>query len=452
MAPLSETSETTMPKLTKTAVDAIKTPEVGDAWVWDSELEGFGVRIQKSGRKTFVVRYRMRNGLRTQRKLTICRCTDMPPEKARDEARKVFAKVAQGEDPAALRKSEKSPAATVERLFEGYIASLVAKNKSSAGDVRVVLLKGKINAGDAFGRNRPASEVTTKEVMAFLAAYHGRGKLRMADKSRGIISAAYSWALKSTNDYTVKGNDDWGLMINPAACIATDQKSKVARDRNLTADQIRRFWIATESGNSGFSTQSAACLRLIATCGQRVLETLRVTGSEIDLQNATWNMPKEKTKMKKFPHIIPLPAMAVEIFRMLIDKHGNGPLFPGSAGNAHLNHCVVSNILQKWCQSEDVDFEAFTPRDLRRTWKSRTHDAGIDRFTRDLLQQHAKGDTSSKHYDRADYLPQERMAMTLWNDWLEACVKGKPMDDFIPAFRMNSSPAMQNAPALKLVA
>jgi hypothetical protein len=60
----------------------------------------------------------------------------------------------------------------------------------------------------------------------------------------------------------------------------------------------------------------------------------------------------------------------------------------------------------------------FQPRDLRRTWKSRAHDAGVDRFTRDLIQQHAKGDTGSKNYDRADYLPQMRAAMTKWNDWL----------------------------------
>ncbi|WNL50865.1 integrase [Xanthomonas phage Murka] len=55
---------------------------------------------------------------------------------------------------------------------------------------------------------------------------------------------------------------------------------------------------------------------------------------------------------------------------------------------------------------------------MRRTWKSRTHDAGISRETRDLIQQHAKNDTGSKSYDRADYLPQMREAMSKWADWL----------------------------------
>lgn len=67
---------------------------------------------------------------------------------------------------------------------------------------------------------------------------------------------------------------------------------------------------------------------------------------------------------------------------------------------------------------------AFTSRDLRRTWKSRAHDAGVDRFTRDLIQQHAKSDTGSKNYDRADYVPQMREAMAKWSAWLGIVLSG----------------------------
>ena len=50
-------------------------------------------------------------------------------------------------------------------------------------------------------------------------------------------------------------------------------------------------------------------------------------------------------------------------------------------------------------------------------------DAGIDRFTRDLIQQHAKNDTGSKNYDRADYLPQMQEAMGKWSAWLTAVLE-----------------------------
>ena len=93
-----------MQKITKTLIDATKPPAAGESWLWDSELKGFGVRIQSSGHKSYVVRYRTKDSERKQRKMTICRCSDAAPEKARGLARDVFAKVAGGNDPVAERK------------------------------------------------------------------------------------------------------------------------------------------------------------------------------------------------------------------------------------------------------------------------------------------------------------------------------------------------------------
>ncbi|MNP22102.1 hypothetical protein D3C76_1147560 [compost metagenome] len=84
--------------------------------------------------------------------------------------------------------------------------------------------------------------------------------------------------------------------------------------------------------------------------------------------------------------------------------------------------------MRRWCGEKVGPLPAFQPRDLRRTWKSRSHDAGIDRFTRDLIQQHAKSDTGSKHYDRAVYLPQMRAAMKLWDAYLIKVLAGQPSE------------------------
>ncbi len=93
-------------KLTRTLVDKTEAPATGDVWIWDTELNGFGLRVQAGGRKTYVIRYRTKDAARTQRKMVIARCSDMPPEKARELARKEFAKVAEGLDPAAERKPD----------------------------------------------------------------------------------------------------------------------------------------------------------------------------------------------------------------------------------------------------------------------------------------------------------------------------------------------------------
>src|ERR1700741_3132160 len=111
-----------MPKITKSLVDAAKAPDQkGDNWIWDTELQGFGVRIQFGGRKTYVLRYRTKDAKRTQRKMTICRVADAPPDKARQTARDIFMQIAAGADPAEERRPARETEITVEAMFKGYI-------------------------------------------------------------------------------------------------------------------------------------------------------------------------------------------------------------------------------------------------------------------------------------------------------------------------------------------
>lgn len=419
-----------MPKLTKTLVDNAPTPAAGDAWIWDSELEGFGVRIQASGRKTYVIRYRTRDAKRTQRKMTICRCSDMPPDKARDQARKEFAKVADGQDPAAERKPElaKPSKATVERMFEGYVAHMRAKGRASVDEVERALLKAKNNAADALGRDTPAKDVPAIKIVDYLAGFYKAGHHGAADKHRSYIGSAYTWAMQSANDYKATERQDWGIERNPVVEIPRDDEATNTRDRNLAASEIRTVWEAATDGNGGFSLEIESLIKIMICCGQRVQETLRLEGKEVDLDAGLWNMPAHKTKLRKYPHVVPLPKQAIPILRRLIEKHGDGYLFASRSGSSIdvIQVRSVSQAVRRWLDTDGVDLEAFQPRDLRRTWKSRAHDAGVDRFTRDLIQQHAKNDTGSKHYDRAEYLPQKQEAMRKWGDWLEGVLYDKP--------------------------
>lgn len=412
-------------KLTKNFVDNLTAPEKGEAWFWDAELDGFGVRIQESGRKTYVVRYRTRDAKRTQRKVTICRCSDMPPDRARDQARKLFSQVAEGADPAAELKKAQPSRATVSRMFEGYVAAMRKLGKVSATEVERALLLAKNNAAAALGRDRPAADVTPADVVAYVSGFYEAGHRGAADKHRSYIASAFAWAMQSANDYTTKGAEDWGLVRNPGADVAKDPGAIKTRDRALTVAELRTLWAATGPGMPHFSIEMGSAVRLLICCGQRVQETLRVDGAEIDLEAALWRMPAHKTKGKLREHVIPLPAQARSVLEVLIDQNGNGPLFPPRAGakGRRTAHSSVNQAVRRWYLRPDVVVAPFQARDLRRTWKSRAHDAGVDRFTRDLIQQHAKNDTGSKSYDRADYNPEMRAAMDKWSAWLAANVE-----------------------------
>lgn len=412
-----------MPKLTKTTVDAIK-PAAADTWVWDSEVPGFGVRCTPAGRKTYVARWRNADG--KQRKMALARCCDMPVDKARDLARKTFSQVAEGADPMEQRRPTPAPSAapatTVEAMFQAFADSRKAKGRASADEVERALLKAENNAADALGRTKAASAVTPADITAYVAGIFKAGHRGAADKHRSYIHSAYEWAIKSTNDYTDDHRRDWGITTNPAAAVPRDAGAVGTRDRNLDAAELKALWGAMRPGNNRFAPETAACVRVLVACGQRVQETLRLEAHEIDLQERLWRMPAHKTKLGKYPHDIPLPEAIIPDLKLMLALHPQGYVFAGRDGGL-MPHQSIGQALARW---NDSEIAHFTPRDLRRTWKSRAHDAGIDRFTRDLIQQHAKSDTGSKNYDRAVYLPQMREAMKKWGAWIADNLEDKP--------------------------
>lgn len=405
--------------LTKTQIDAAIRDCQGETVLNDgTRNRGEGslrLRIRATGKGTTATwfAYWKKEGERGKKQIGFY------PDMTLADARTKF-----GDDIRPLVKSSPKPKAaiefqgqapTVESLFQKYVDHLKARDAGSAGHVENVLLKGKYNAADQLGRSKLAGDVTPGDIRAPLSAAAKRGALRTADIQRTYMSSAFGWAMKSTNDYTQEVTYDWGIQSNPVMAVPKDKRANKERSRNLSPEEMASVWAALTAEGSG------DCARLVMLCGQRVQETIKVDGSEVDTKRGLWTIPAHKTKGRKKPHFIPLPPQANEIFKRLKGWYGDGPLFPPRTGSkAHrMGFLAVSHhIASLTCCAP------FQARDLRRTWKSRMGDgAGVDRFTRDLIQQHARGDTGGKHYDFSDYLPQMRAAMAKWGKWFEVNVE-----------------------------
>lgn len=298
---------------------------------------------------------------------------------------------------------------TIQRLFDAYTDRMAADGKVSAEEVRRCLGF----AAQAIGVNRLAGDIEAADVSAYLGKLYANGTPVAADRVRAYLSAAFNFGLKSANDYRQEQRQDWGLKMNPVAAVPKDTEASQPRDRALTRAEIGKLWAGFTDDR--FAPETVAAVRLLLCTGQRVLELLRVEAHEVDLDDAVWRMPSEKTKTQQAPHDVPLPELALPLFEGLLRQRRRGFLF-GS-----MEHQTVNRALTRWLSSGVIPH--FQTRDLRRTWKSRAGDAGIDRFTRDLIQQHARGDTGSIHYDRFDYMPKMREAMTKWGNWLSAAVE-----------------------------
>jgi hypothetical protein len=94
-------------KLTKSAIDALPTPEKEIVY-WDIACPGFGVKVTPKGRKVFIVLYRAGGAGSGLRKYTIGPYGRVTLHQARGAALKIFAARAEGRIP---RQRNSRPAA-----------------------------------------------------------------------------------------------------------------------------------------------------------------------------------------------------------------------------------------------------------------------------------------------------------------------------------------------------
>ena len=86
--------------LTRRAIEALRPQR--QAWIaWDTQVTGFGVRVQPTGTKSYIINYRPGGGGRAapNRRIAIGRVDSMAPDTARRRARELLDQVARGADP-----------------------------------------------------------------------------------------------------------------------------------------------------------------------------------------------------------------------------------------------------------------------------------------------------------------------------------------------------------------
>jgi integrase len=110
-----------MVKITKRVVEAAEAREK-DYVIWDDELPGFGLRIFTSGKRSYVIQYRIRG---RSRRYTIGLRGAWAPETARREAKVQLGRVAGGDDPVEDRELDHR-AISVKELCIRYLADLQA--------------------------------------------------------------------------------------------------------------------------------------------------------------------------------------------------------------------------------------------------------------------------------------------------------------------------------------
>lgn len=407
-------------KLTKRTVDALTYTGTGNGacYAWDSEVKGFGVRVYPGGRKAFLVAYRA--GPR-KRFLTLGTFgKDLTADEARKLAIATLGDVVRGTDPAAVREqkaAESLPTGTLRELLDEYAGTLA--NPRTAADARQSFA---LNITHRLG-SKPARDVTTKDVEGALGKVRARGALAVERNLFRFLHAAFEFA---------RGNegrrDRYRAQSNPVA-EAERPAPGPAGNREMSAGEIRELWLRLDS--AGMAPETATVFRLLLLTGQRVEEIMGARWSEIDFERRVLDIPPERLKTgakTRRGHVVPLPDMALELLATLPRV---GPcVFPKRADPENpMPFRSLSQAARRLCDDPDNPFPAFTPRDIRRSIKTRFSEIGVLKEIRDRVQNHALHDVASKHYDRFDYLADKKAALEGWQWEVHRILADKPATD-----------------------
>ncbi|HRB97293.1 MAG TPA: tyrosine-type recombinase/integrase [Nitrosomonas sp.] len=257
-----------------------------------------------------------------------------------------------------------------------------------------------------------ASDVTKKDILKILHEITERNAYAMADKMRSYLSAMFNYGINfDDTSESITHGIEFFIESNPVSKVPKIKIENIC-DRSLNEEEVRIFWRALE--NSSMSILRINSFKLMLLCGARVGEIAGLRWKEIDMNDLTINLPSQRTKNKR-AHVIPINKSMLEVISNHPQMHEEF-LFPAINNKEPLKADGFSQAIDRLLMRTEI--EKFTPRDLRRTFKTLTGKAGISIDIRDRLQNHSLNDVSSKHYDRYSYLPEKRAAMDKWNDFL----------------------------------
>nr|DAY61496.1 MAG TPA: Integrase [Caudoviricetes sp.] len=363
-----------------------------------------GVKTYPSGRKTFVYRYFL-NG-----KEKFVNLGDFPSVALAEAIEKASS--------AAKNISEPVKAVTdlssIKQLFDDYIEDQKARGKRSyektQNRINQVLDSEHIDPGML------ARDVTPDHIKRVLSEFISRGAKAGANKVRANLHAIFNFGLFADNDpANIDNKTIYGLERNPVSVVPAQRGVDKALDRFLPWDELSELLdilhrpASSVPMNSDFAQLLLCCIH---TAGQRPWEIMTNTKSNWDKKGKVLTVPPEISKTGDY-HVIPLSATASSILEEMEKRYPESDfLFPAETAEGHLLSAEYGKQLRKFCEREP--FNKFTPRDIRRTFKTLAGDMGISTEMRDRLQNHKRPGVSAKHYDRYDYLKEKREIIEEW--------------------------------------
>ncbi len=354
-------------KLTKKAIDSFHYEGDGKSRDvrWDGEVSGLGLRLYPSGRKSFVLSYRIGG---RKRLLALGDFGTLTIEQARKRARRHLGAIEDGIDPLEERRKA-GQGRTLGELIETYVERHAKVHKKTWLDDQQRLERHV----PAAWKSRRADAIMREDI----AQIHDRiGRKtpyeanRLQEVLRKMFNLAKIWHFIDE------------AAPNPAQGIVKFKEQK--RKRWLKPEELPALARAIDAEPSLYVR---AALWLYLLTGVRKTELVTAKWVHVDWERGLLVLPDTKSGEEQYA-VLNAPALA--ILQSVPKTEGNPHIFVGSRTGSHM-----TNIDRSWRRvRHEAGIEDVRLHDLRRTTGSWLSQAGVELNTIKEALRHASLSTT----------------------------------------------------------
>ncbi|BCG45660.1 Integrase [Citrifermentans bremense] len=329
---------------------------------------------------------------------------------ARDSRTEAKRLLLQGIDPSQSRKNTKAlqkevAKNTLEAVTREWHLKFSSAGKWSEGHATDILHRFEKDIFPPLGA-RPISEIKPVDLLKVLERVASRGALDTAHRLKHHCGMVFRYAV-----VTERAERD----------IAADLRGALPSVKNghhaalTTPKTLAPLLVAVDEYEGSFPVKCALQLLPMFFC--RPGELRAAEWAEFDLENAVWEIPAGRMKMKQ-PHIVPLSHQAIEVLKALQPLTGGGRyLFPSTRS---VLRCISDNTLNAALRRLGFTKEEATAHGFRAS--ARTILDEVLKFRPEYIEHqlsHTVRDALGTAYNRTTHLEARRDMMQRWADFLD---------------------------------
>lgn len=361
--------------------------------------QGLSLLVEPNGSKSWRFRYRYAGKPKMISLGVYPTITLAEARSRRDEARKI---VAEGKNPSEVRKEQKlALRIQSENAFEKIARewNQMKSAKWSAGYASDIIEAFQNDIFPYVGA-RPVGEIKPLELLNVLRKIEKRGALEKMRKVRQRCSEVFRYAIATGR-----------AEFNPAADLSSAlEVHKSNHFPFLKSDEIPDFLRALDSYTGSRLVQIAT--KLLMVTGVRTIELRAALWQEFDLDNAIWEIPAERMKMRR-PHLVPLSTQALGFLNELKSMTGNYRyVFPGrNDPNKPMSEASVNQLIKRIGYAGKLTGHGF-----RHTLSTILHENGFNTAWIEMQLAHVDKNSIRGTYNHAQYFEKRKVMMQWYSD------------------------------------